>query len=255
MALGRSHTVKGAFRLPLARLRPRPVRMWRTLGSMADEVFFMQTNRTSRILAAVGSVVAMLALVPALSAQNSGGWPAEAVSPAPLRPGDVVRIQIYREPELSGDYVVDETGTVVLPRIGPVNATDKSAESLKAQLTREYEAFLSHSSIAVTVLRRIQILGAVRNPGLYPMDATMTVGDALALAGGTTPQGNPRRLELIRGGSRLKVKLTPETPVSASPIRSGDQIYVPERSWISRNPWLISSSLGALVSLTIALTR
>ncbi|MBA4157293.1 MAG: SLBB domain-containing protein [Gemmatimonadetes bacterium] len=181
--------------------------------------------------------------------------PAQSISSLPLRPGDVVRLQIFREPDMSGDFAVDEAGIVVLPRLGPVSVTSEPADSLRAALTRQYLAFLNHPSVTVTLLRRIQVLGAVRSPGLYPMDATMTVGDALALAGGTTSQGNPRRLELFRGGEKVRVDLSPETPISTSPIRSGDQIYVPERSWLSRNTWLVSSAFGASVSIAIAVIR
>lgn len=166
-----------------------------------------------------------------------------------LRPGDIIRLQIWREPDLSGEFPVDETGAVVLPRLGPVTVAGQSADSLKARLVRAYEGFLNHSSINVTLLRRLQILGAVRNPGLYPVDATMTVADALALAGGTTPQGNPDRIELVRGGERLAGRLSRNTQIVGSQIQSGDQIFVPERSWISRNTGVVFGAISAVLAL------
>jgi protein involved in polysaccharide export with SLBB domain len=171
----------------------------------------------------------------------------------PLRPGDVVRLRIWREPDMSGDFAVDESGMVVLPRVGPVRVTGEAPEKLRARLVSAFEAFLQHSSIEVKLLRRVQVLGAVRNPGLYPVDATMTVADALALAGGTTSDGHPHRVELIRGGKRVPVEITAQTPISATSIRSGDQLFVPERSWLSRNTGLVTAGITGGVSLIIAL--
>ena len=184
---------------------------------------------------------------------NSGSMPvAHGATDAP-RAGDVIRLQIWREPDLSGDFPIDETGVVVFPRIGPLQVTSESPESLKAKLIGAYKPLLTHSSINVTLLRRVQVLGAVRNPGLYPLDPTMTVGDALAVAGGTTTQGNPDKLELIRRGRKLAVDLSQDTRIADSPIRSGDQLFIPERSWISRNPGVVGASIAAGVSLIVAL--
>lgn len=170
-----------------------------------------------------------------------------------LRAGDAVRLRIWREPDLSGDFPVDETGTVVFPMIGAMRVNQESPSSLKARLVTTYQSYLSHSSIDVTFLRRVQVLGAVRNPGLYPLDATMTIDDALALAGGTTPQGNTKKLELIRRGERVVRTLSRQARVSDTPIRSGDQLYVPERSWISRNPYFVAGVVTTMLSLAVRL--
>jgi protein involved in polysaccharide export with SLBB domain len=171
-----------------------------------------------------------------------------------LRAGDVIRLRIWREPDLSGDYSVDETGVVVFPKIGAYTVRHESPETLKARLLSAYQVYLRNPSIDVMLLRRVNILGAVRNPGLYPVDATMTVADAVALAGGTTPDGHPDKVRLVRDGQRLTVKLSRRTKIIESPIRSGDQIYVPERSWISRNAGLVvGGAISASVTLLVAL--
>ena len=82
----------------------------------------------------------------------------------------------------------------------------------------------------------------------------MTVADAIALAGGVTPLGNADKIELRRGdGTKLFAKLESRTRIVDSPIHSGDQIYVRERNWLSRNPGVISAGVSAVLSLTIAL--
>ena len=189
-----------------------------------------------------------------LAAGAPRGAAAQAAADA-LRPGDIVRLKIWREPELSGEFPVDENGIVVLPKLGPVQVGGEAPDQLRTRLAGAYERFLQHTSIEVTLLRRVQVLGAVRNPGLYPVDATMTVSDALALAGGTTPQGRPDRVELIRGGRRLDMQLTESTRIAATAIRSGDQLYVPERGWLSRNTGIVAAALTGTVSLLVALIR
>lgn len=174
---------------------------------------------------------------------------------APIQPGDLVRVRIWREPDLSGEFPVDETGSVVLPRLGSLRVTGQTAQSFRAKVVSAYEVFLSHSAVEVTLLRRLQVLGAVRNPGLYQLDPTMTVEDGLALAGGTTPDGNPNRMELIRHGERLPVRLSLRTPITGSSIRSGDQLYVPERSWASRNPGVIVGILSMATTTAVLLLR
>jgi protein involved in polysaccharide export with SLBB domain len=204
----------------------------------------------------LGSAGLLLCPVPPLHPQPRSATPAvNAAATQALRPGDLVRVQIYREPELSGEFLVDENGTVVLPRLGPLDIAGQAPGSLRARLTSMYEEFLNHSSISVTLLRRVHVLGAVHSPGLYPVDATHTVADALARAGGTTSMGDPKRLILIRDGERLPVRLTPGAQLSASPVRSGDQIYVPERGWVSRNPGVVASALTAVVTMVFAFRR
>jgi protein involved in polysaccharide export with SLBB domain len=169
-----------------------------------------------------------------------------------LQPGDVVRLQIWREPDLSGDFPVDQRGVVTFPKLGPVSVAEENAQSLKSRLVSAYQEYLRNPSIEVTLLRRINVLGAVKSPGLYPVDPSMTIADAVALAGGATPDGNRREIELMRGGERIAVRLTDAVRIADLPLQSGDQLFVPERSWISRNPGLLATSISAGVSLIIA---
>ena len=170
-----------------------------------------------------------------------------------LHPGDIVRLRIWREPDLSGDFPVDEKGVAVLPKIGPLLVTEQAPDSLKAQLVAAYQRYLRNPSIDVTMLRRVNILGEVRNPGLHPVDPTMTIADAVALAGGVTPMGSADKVEVRRDGAKMLAKLSTRTRIADSPVRSGDEIYVRERSWLSRNTGIVATAMSASVSLAIAL--
>jgi polysaccharide export outer membrane protein len=169
----------------------------------------------------------------------------------PLRPGDVVRLRIWREPDMSGEFQVDESGQVTLPLLGPVPVTGMSRDSLRRALLADYAKYLKNPAIEVVLLRRVNVLGAVRNPGLYPIDPTMTVADALALAGGASPEGKKDEVELVRSENRVVLTLDPSATLGNTPIRSGDQLYVPERSWFSRNAGLVIGTSMALLALGV----
>ena len=211
-------------------------------------------------LVALVSLVSLVLLTPRPAFAQQAMTPVVAVptlasGAAALQPGDMLRLRIWREPEMSGDFVVSEHGDVVLPKLGPTPVTGRAVEELRSAIVSAYERVVVHSSITVVPMRRIQVLGAVRTPGLYHADPTMTVGDVLALAGGANTQGASRRLTLVRNGRRLRVSIATETPLGTLALHSGDQIYVPERSWISRNPGVVVGIVSAGVSLALTLTR
>lgn len=165
-----------------------------------------------------------------------------------LRPGDRVRLKVWREPDLSGDFVIDEDGIVVFPKVGRLDVQKISTDSLKALLIARYAESLRSPSVEVTVLRKVNVLGAVKNPGLYYVDPTTTVADALALAGGVSPEGKQNSFQLLRDGKRLPVELSRDSRLADSPLQPGDQLRVPQRSWLSRNTALVA---GALTSVAI----
>jgi len=182
--------------------------------------------RAAPVIRSLVRSIRHLAAVPALAAAVVMAAPATAQQPGAavpvardgvLRPGDVVRLRIWREPDLSGDFQVDERGSAVFPKIGPVPVASISADSLESMLIGVYSTYLRNPSIEITLLRRVNVLGSVRNPGLYPVDATMTVADALALAGGVTPEGDQNRLDLRRAGRTLSTHLSQRTRISDSP--------------------------------------
>ena len=172
---------------------------------------------------------------------------------AGLVPGDAVRVNIWQEPDLTGEYMVAPNGSVVFPLLGERVVAGVASETLEGQLETEYRRYLNNPSVDVTVLRRIAILGEVREPGLYPVDATITLRDALALAGGLSPNGDQNDIRLTRDGVVLVHGLDASQSIATTPIRSGDQIEVGQRSWISRNMAIVTTGIAATTSIVVAL--
>jgi polysaccharide export outer membrane protein len=183
-----------------------------------------------------------------LALSGCAGRPNVHTTPTPeqeeayLRPLDRVRLKVWREPDLSGEFTVDEKGVVDFPKVGRIDVHSLSGDSLKALLVAAYSASLRDPSVEVTLLHRVNVLGAVRNPGLYYVEPIATVTDVLALAGGVSPDGEGNRVELRRIGLRQALEVSQE---SRSPVQSGDQLRVPERGWLARNTSIVAASITA----------
>ena len=192
----------------------------------------------------------------AAQAQQAPPDTVQSVLPSPasarhyLEPGDIIRLRIWREENMSGEFTVDADGTVVFPRLGPRRVTGKDPVTLKDELVVEYGRLLRTPSVEVTFLRRINVGGAVQRPGVYHVDPTMSVRDVLLEAGGATPIGRTDRIELIRDGEVIQARLRQDQAVVESAIRSGDQLFIPERSWVARNIGAVVGIGGALLSFT-----
>jgi len=200
------------------------------------------------------SFVSLRALILLVLVSLGSALPAQPAQA--LKPGDALRLRIFREPDLSGEFQINELGIVTLPRLGEVRVLEWPLDSIRPRLHRRYAEYLRDPVVEVAFLRRVAIYGSVMKPGLYPVDPTMTLQDALALAGGPTPDGARDRVELVRGQQRVVTRVTMGTRVEQTPLESGDQIFIPQRAWIARNTWLVSTLIGgALTVTTLILTR
>ena len=170
-------------------------------------------------------------LVPASAAAQT---PASAETNS-LLPGDVISVQIWREEDLSGQFQVDQGGRVILPLLGEKTVTGISPDDLRDQLTEEYGQYLVNTAVNVVLLRRINVLGEVGLPGVYVVDATESIAGLIARAQGIKPDGNPNDIQLVRDGVTTRTDLSGSLSITAAGIRSGDQIFVGKRSWLSRN--------------------
>ena len=168
-----------------------------------------------------------------------------------LRPGDVLRVAIWREPDLSGDFQVNEKGTIIFPMLGERPVANMPLAQLREQLMREYLVQLRNPSITIIPLRRVNILGEVRSPGLYSVDPTVSLLGALAMAGGSTPEGDLQRVSLTRAGARMSERLSATESLDRLDVRSGDQLVVQRRTWMSRNS---ATVVASLISLFTAIT-
>jgi len=150
---------------------------------------------------------------------------------------------------MDGPYDVDELGNVILPRLGRVAVGGLTPTQVRESLQSSYEEFLRGATVEIRVLRRVGVGGEVRVPSLYWVDSTISLRDAVAMAGGLSPIGDPSRVLLLRSGSTFTVDL--EAAIDRpTALLSGDQVVVPLRSWFSRNtPLVVTTSVSMFTVL------
>lgn len=126
-------------------------------------------------------------------------------------PGDVLRISIWNQPELSAEVTVSPNSTIVLPILGEVDVKGMGIEEIKSLLTKEYSKFVKKPSIDVTVKtyasRFVYILGEVKSPGAIPITREATLLEVISLAGGPTAEAYLGCAYLIRKGKAYPVNL------------------------------------------------
>jgi polysaccharide export outer membrane protein len=152
-----------------------------------------------------------------------------AVSPWPLGSGDRLRIIVFAQDQLGGEFIVGDDGAISLPLVGrlPVaGLTPTEAENLiKERLSR---GVVTEPQVNVDVLhyRPLYVYGEVTKPGVYDFAGNLLVVNAVALAGGYTYRARKDRITIIRYADpeRIRVPATETTPVGP-----GDVIFVPER--------------------------
>lgn len=209
------------------------------------------------VRALAAAVPALLLFATPVAAQPDSTARPAAMQPATaalsLQPGDLVRVVIWREEDLGGDFAVDPAGRVTLPLLGERQVVGVRMDSLQARLLRDYLVYLRNPSIAIIPLRRVQVLGEVSKPGLYTVDPTVTVAGAVALAGGATSTGDLNRIRIVRDGRVYGQRVGPQTALAAADIRSGDQIFVERRSWFDRNSTFLVSVLLSVSGIIISI--
>jgi polysaccharide export outer membrane protein len=157
---------------------------------------------------------------------------AEAPSPGSaayrLGPGDRLRIVVFDEDALTGEFVVSNEGVVALPLLGDMKAggltVPELQEAVKASLSHGY---LTEPRVAIEVLnfRPFYILGEVNKPGEYPYAQGLTPSKAVALAGGFTYRASTGRVYVRHGGENAEHAET----LADGVIQPGDTLRIPQR--------------------------
>lgn len=146
-----------------------------------------------------------------------------------LGPSDKVRVTVFGEPDLSGEFLISGTGIVALPLVGGVAVGGSTIPEAEAKLAdRLKQGFLNNPRVSVEVLnfRPFYILGEVNNPGSYPYVDGMTVLNAVALGGGYTYRADKKDIKIRRevNGATKEIRVPQETTVMP-----GDVVEVGER--------------------------
>jgi polysaccharide export outer membrane protein len=161
-----------------------------------------------------------------------------------LRPMDLVKVQVFQEPDLDRELRVSQDYTVVVPLIGVVDVKDRTVRETELLITGLYQRdYLVNPQINITVVeysqRTVNVLGAVNSPGSVsiPPEKTITLLDAIARSGGFSRLANRNKVSLTRtlaDGQTVNYTIDADQLVSGdksnrAPVQDGDVVFVPER--------------------------
>ena len=175
-----------------------------------------------------------------------------------LRGGDLLRVVVFREKELSGDFLIDARGIVQIPGVGvlqvgglePQQAQERIVEALRE---RGYEK----PEVAVQAQIRVSVLGEVRQPALYPTEPGTSLLQLLTLAGGPTERANLRATRVVRDGRVFVVDLESGLAGGAAGrvvLYSGDYVVIPRRTGLTRETvTFVMTLVGTAAAVTAAI--
>ncbi len=176
--------------------------------------------------------LAALVLATGLGAPSQGA-PAPTAEPAAegylLGPGDKVKVVVYGEDELSGEYVVSASGAISLPLAGDIPASGSNTDALQSKIKAALQPkYLKDANVSVAILnmRPFYILGEVDKPGQYPYAAGMTILGAVATAGGFTYRANTHNVYIKHASEKEEHRYQLSASIAVS---AGDTIRIEER--------------------------
>ena len=147
-----------------------------------------------------------------------------------LQPGEKLKITVYGEEALTGDYDINPSGYVSMPLIGAVRAAGRSQSEFARDVAGRYRGggFLQdpHVTVVVAQFKPFYVLGEVTTPGEYPFRSSLNVHSAVAMAGGFTYRASRSDVLIRHVGDDVWKEYSLTEPV---PIAPGDLIRVPER--------------------------
>lgn len=211
-----------------------------------------------RLITAAIMIVPLAA--PALSSAQTSAAATQSMAAGPatapllLRGGDAVRLFVQDEPGLTGEFPVLVDGTVLLPLIGQVLVGGLDFVAVQEAVRAAYAEELVGLSVVLQPLIRVRVMGEVRLPGLYLVDATYALEDVLARAGGLTPWASTADVVLVRDGRSELLNVRSAAARTLAPMQPGDELVVPRRAWFGEHaPILIGAATSVLAAAITAL--
>jgi polysaccharide biosynthesis/export protein len=188
-------------------------------------------------------LVAMLNVAPAVAQAPVAPIPATRPTVASnatdykLVVGDKLRVEVYRDPQMSQNLQIRPDGKITLPLVGDVAAAGRTPAALRDALTTSLKEFITNPVVTVIVVeavpQTISVIGEVNAPGTHPITGETTVIEALALAGGFKDFANTKNIIIQRttptGVKRMPFNYKDAIKSETKPmcVEPGDVIIVP----------------------------
>lgn len=168
------------------------------------------------------------------------GEPPQGFVDTTLGPGDVFEVRVYGDKDLSGEYRVEQDGTIDYPLIGKLKVAGYNPAEIGRRVARALrQGYLRNPQVSIFVKtynsKKITVFGQVKKPGIYSYTDHMTIIQAITEAGDFTDVADrdstivTRMLDGRKHRIRVRVKSIGEGKEQNFVVRPGDVIWVPER--------------------------
>jgi len=200
-------------------------------------------KRTSIVSAVVASAFAALCSLPALAASPDDKKPAPK-APAfvndeyKIGPGDKLRIEVYKDQQLSQSVQVRPDGKITMPLIGDMQATGSTPIELRETISTSLKEYVTNPTVTVIVVEavasQVYVMGEVTHPGSMQLHGPINVLQAIAMAGGFKEFANTKDVRVLRPNASgdmqtLRFNYKDMLAGDAKPffLRAGDTVVVP----------------------------
>ncbi|MGH8201228.1 MAG: polysaccharide biosynthesis/export family protein [Steroidobacteraceae bacterium] len=166
--------------------------------------------------------------------------PATPDAPYTVKPGDTLRVSVWKEPELQHLVLVEPDGTFTFPLCGEIDAHDKTVGQLQQEIGQHLARFITDPVVTVSLQKiagnRVYVIGQVTKPGAFIVNPRVDVIQAIAMAGGTTPFASLGNIKIIRrtaGGEQEALPFNYNDVVHGNDLsqnvtlEAGDVVVVP----------------------------
>jgi polysaccharide export outer membrane protein len=166
--------------------------------------------------------------------------PAAPDAPYTVKPGDTLRVSVWKEPELQHLVLVEPDGTFTFPLCGEIDAHDKTVGQLQQEIGQHLARFITDPVVTVSLQKiagnRVYVIGQVTKPGAFIVNPRVDVIQAIAMAGGTTPFASLGNIKIIRrtaGGTQEALPFNYNDVVHGNDLsqnvtlEAGDVVVVP----------------------------
>ena len=148
--------------------------------------------------------------------------------PYVLGPSDQLHITVWRNPNLTTTATLRPDGTITMPLIGDLNAAGRTTDQLRGEIKRRLQAYVVGATVTVAVTQvnsyRFTVAGHVARPGLFTARSFVTVGEAVAMAGGPTRFARPERTIIVRQPGHYKKGRSRRIPVDYPSVAAGRKL-------------------------------
>jgi polysaccharide biosynthesis/export protein len=167
------------------------------------------------------------------------GWAQGQDATYTVKPGDILKVSVWKEPELQGAVLIRPDGGFSFPLVGEVDGRGKSVQELQVIMSQRLSKYISDPVVSVSVNEihgnKVYVIGQVAKPGEFIVNPRVDVMQALSMAGGTTPFASLSNIIILRRTGTTQTALRFDyTDVAKGKklddniqLQSGDVVVVP----------------------------